>query len=138
MTDFSSDDATRVASVTIRTIKNEMKYDITEFVVQAGKPFELVFENTDFMQHNLVIVTPGSKEKVGLAADRMAADPDGAAKNYVPEMEEVLYATAIINPEEKAVLRFTAPSKPGIYPFICTFPGHWRIMQGIMKVVEAP
>jgi len=138
LTDFSSDDAARVASVTIRTIKNEMKYDVTEFEVQAGKPFELVFENTDFMQHNLVIVTPGSKEKVGLAADRLAADPDGAAKNYVPEMEEVLYATAIINPEEKAVLRFTAPSKPGIYPFICTFPGHWRIMQGIMKVVEAP
>lgn len=134
----SASNSAPVVTVIIKTIENEMKYDVTEFVVQAGKPVELVFENTDFMQHNLVIVTPGSKEKVGLEADRMATDPDGAAKDYVPAMDEVLYATAIINPEEKAVLRFNAPSKAGIYPFICTFPGHWRIMQGIMKVVEAP
>ena len=123
--------------VVIKTIKNEMKYDISEFVVQAGKPVELVFENTDFMQHNLVIVAPGTKEKVGLAADKLAVDPKGAAMNYVPLMDEVLFATAIIDPEEKIVLRFTAPAKAGNYPFICTFPGHWRIMQGIMKVVEA-
>ena len=114
-----------------------MKYDITEFVVEAGKAVELVFENTDFMQHNLVITKKGEKEKVGMAADKLAMDPDGAEKNYVPNMPEVLYATAIINPEEKVVLKFTAPEEPGDYPFICTFPGHWRIMQGVMKVVKA-
>jgi azurin len=113
-----------------------MKYDLTEFVVTAGKPVELVFENTDFMQHNLVITKMGEKEKVGMAADKMAMDPDGAEKNYVPEMPEILFATAIINPEEKVVLKFNAPTVPGDYPFICTFPGHWRIMQGIMKVVK--
>ncbi len=36
---------------------------------------------------------------------------------------------------QRATLRFTAPTEPGEYPFICTFPGHWRIMQGVMKVV---
>tara|TARA_R110000751_G_scaffold8828_15_gene34295 strand:+ start:8704 stop:12210 length:3507 start_codon:yes stop_codon:yes gene_type:complete len=123
--------------INIKTIKNEMKYDITEFVVEAGKAVELVFENTDFMQHNLVITKIGEKEKVGMAADKLAMDPDGAEKNYVPNMPEVLYATTIINPEEKVVLKFTAPEEPGDYPFICTFPGHWRIMQGVMKVVKA-
>ncbi|PXX24595.1 PVC-type heme-binding CxxCH protein [Arenibacter sp. ARW7G5Y1] len=122
--------------INIKTIKNEMKYDLTEFVAVAGKPVEIVFENTDFMQHNLVITKVGEKEKVGMAADKLAMDPDGAQKNYVPEMPEVLYATAIINPEEKVVLKFTAPEEPGDYPFICTFPGHWRIMQGVMKVVQ--
>ncbi|MGB5272434.1 MAG: PVC-type heme-binding CxxCH protein [Flavobacteriaceae bacterium] len=121
--------------INIKTLKNEMKYDITEFVVEAGKPVELIFENTDFMQHNLVIVAKGAKEKVGAAADVLAADPKGAEMDYIPVMPEVLFATAIINPEEKVVLRFTAPSEPGIYPYICTFPGHWRIMQGTMKVV---
>lgn len=121
--------------INIGTIKNEMKYDVTEFVVEAGKPVELIFENTDFMQHNLLILKPGAKELVGLAADKLATDPNGAEKNYVPEIPEVLFATAIINPEEKVVLRFTAPKEPGIYPYICTFPGHWRIMQGVMKVV---
>ncbi len=122
-------------TISIGTIQNEMKYDMTEFVVEAGKPVELIFENTDFMQHNLVIVQPGAKEKVGTAADLLATDPTGADRDYVPEMSEILAATAIVDPEEKVVLRFTAPDRPGNYPFICTFPGHWRIMQGTMKVV---
>ncbi len=123
-------------TITIKTIENEMKYDITEFVVEAGKPVELVFENTDFMQHNLVITKRGEKEKVGMAADKLAMETDGADKNYVPVMPEVLYATAIVDPEKKVVLRFVAPKEPGDYPYICTFPGHWRIMQGNMKVVK--
>ncbi len=123
--------------ITIGTIENEMKYNLTEFVVDAGSQVELVFENTDFMQHNLVITTAGDKEKVGLAADKLAADPAGAEKNYIPEMPEVLFATPLVNPEERFVLRFTAPSEPGMYPYICTFPGHWRIMQGMMKVVAS-
>lgn len=122
--------------ISIKTIENEMKYDISEFVVEAGKAVELVFENTDFMQHNLVITKPGEKEKVGMAADKMAMEADGADKNYVPDMPEVLFATAIVDPEKKIILRFVAPQVPGDYPYICTFPGHWRIMQGIMKVVK--
>ncbi|MEG3658224.1 PVC-type heme-binding CxxCH protein [Arenibacter palladensis] len=135
--DSTSDSSSSALTISIKTIKNEMKYDITEFVVETGKPVELVFENTDFMQHNLVIIKVGEKEKVGMAADKLAMDPNGAEKNYVPEMPEVLFATAIINPEEKVVLKFIAPEEPGNYPFICTFPGHWRIMQGVMKVVKA-
>ena len=133
--ELMSDIDDQATVVHIKTVKNEMKYDISEFVVEAGKPVEVVLENVDFMQHNLVIVAPGQKEKVGAAADKMAADPTGAEKNYIPKMDEVLYATALVNPEEKIVLKFTAPDAPGMYPFICTFPGHWRIMQGVMKVV---
>ncbi|WP_420845224.1 plastocyanin/azurin family copper-binding protein [Maribacter litopenaei] len=50
-------------------------------------------------------------------------------------MSEVLFATALVNPDQTVTLRFKAPSEPGEYPYICTFPGHWRIMQGVMKVV---
>ncbi len=128
-------DYAQAATIIIKTIVNEMKYDVTEFVVEAGKPVELVFENTDFMQHNLVIAKRGEKEKVGMAADKLAMDPKGADLEYVPEMPEVLYATAIVDPDKKVVLRFVAPDEPGDYPYICTFPGHWRIMQGNMKVV---
>ena len=71
-----------------------------------------------------------------MAADKLASDPKGAEKNYVPEMDEVLIATAIINPEEKVVLKFKAASEPGLYPFICTFPRHRKMMQGVMKVVK--
>ncbi|SDD93008.1 putative membrane-bound dehydrogenase domain-containing protein [Pricia antarctica] len=130
-----TDSGEKAKVVLIKTVKNEMKYDVTEFVVQAGQSVELVLENVDFMQHNLVIVQKGAKDKVGAAADKLAADPNGAEQQYVPRMGEVLHATALIDPQQKATLRFTAPTEPGEYPFICTFPGHWRIMQGVMKVV---
>ena len=121
--------------IIIRTIKNEMKYDIPEFTVKAGETIELVFENNDFMQHNLLVLAKGSKELVGAAADKMAQDPNGAELDYIPDMPQVLEATPMVDPEKKAVLRFTVPDEPGEYPYICTFPGHWRIMQGVMKVV---
>ena len=122
--------------ITMKTIQNEMKYDLSEIVVKAGETVTLVFENNDFMQHNLLILAQGSLEKVGAAADKLAQDPNAADRNYIPNMPEVLHATALVNPNEKVVLRFTAPDKPGEYPYVCTFPGHWRIMQGVMKVVK--
>jgi azurin len=133
----SNDLKTKSVVIEISTIENEMKYDVTEFVVEAGKPVELIFENDDFMQHNVVIGQPGAAEKIGTAADKLATDPDGVDKAYVPQIPEVLYATSLVDPQQTAVLRFTAPTRPGLYPYICTFPGHWRIMQGVMKVVAA-
>ena len=123
--------------VMIKTVKNAMKYDISEFVVEAGKPVKIVFENPDFMQHNLVIAQVGSLEIVGAAADKLATDPQGAEKEYVPDIPEVLFSTPLADPEETIELTFVAPDTPGEYPFVCTFPGHWRIMQGTMKVVGA-
>ena len=86
------------------------------------------------MQHNLVIGKPKSLEKIGKAADKMITDPNGATNNYVPEMPEILFATALVNPDQTVRLRFKAPLKPGDYPYICTFPGHWRLMNGVMTV----
>lgn len=125
--------ATKV--IQIQPIANEMRYNLKSFEVVAGESVEVRFKNIDFMQHNLLIIQPGSLAVVGAAADKMAASADGAAKNYVPDVPQVMYATKLVNPDTEAVLRFTAPEKPGDYPFVCTFPGHWRIMNGIMKVV---
>ncbi|GJM29544.1 MAG: hypothetical protein DHS20C17_21790 [Cyclobacteriaceae bacterium] len=121
--------------VDIKVIENEMKYDVEGFEVEAGKEVVIRFRNTDFMQHNLVIADQGSLEVVGEAADQMATSADGAAMNYVPEISQVLHATGLVDPRTEVVLRFTAPEEPGEYPFVCTFPGHWRIMNGVMKVI---
>ncbi len=133
-----TEEASAVAAqvLVIRTIPNEMKYSVTEIEVEAGKPVQLVFQNNDFMQHNLVITQKGEKDAVGKAADQMATDPNGLDKDYVPDLEEVLYYIPIVDPDKSFTLEFTAPEEPGNYPYICTFPGHWRIMQGNMKVVR--
>jgi putative membrane-bound dehydrogenase-like protein len=129
--------ASNATVIRLKVIQNEMKYDLKTFTVEAGKPVEIVFENPDFMQHNLLIVQPGSLEKVGKAADKLAADPKGAERSYVPDIPEVLFSTKLVNPQQTVTLTFTAPSKEGDYPYVCTFPGHWSIMNGVMKVVAA-
>ncbi len=123
--------------IVLKVIPNKMEYDLKQLEVTAGQTVAIILENTDFMQHNLLIVKPGTMETVGAAADKMASDAKGAEKNYIPDIPEVLFSTRLVNPNEKVILTFTAPDKPGDYPYLCTFPGHWRIMNGILKVTSA-
>ncbi|WP_051359665.1 PVC-type heme-binding CxxCH protein [Adhaeribacter aquaticus] len=124
-------------TVTIKVVKDQMQFDKKTFSVKAGQVVELILENTDFMLHNWVLTQMGAMNKVGAAADKMASDPKGSEKNYIPKMPEVLAATELVNPETRTVIRFKAPEKTGDYPYVCTFPGHWRIMNGTMKVEKA-
>lgn len=124
--------------IVIKVVKDVMRFDKTLITVKAGTVVQIVFQNPDQMQHNLVLIKPKTLEKVGAAADKLAADPNGTKLNYVPRIPEVLQATPLLNPGGKFTLTFTVPKTPGNYPFVCTFPGHWRIMQGVMKVTKAP
>ena len=72
--------------------------------------------------------------KVGEASFKMLNDPKAGDKNYVPDLPEVLHVIPVINPKKQHTLHFRAPSTPGDYPYICTFPGHWQAMQGILRV----
>ena len=96
-----------------------------------------MLENPDAMQHNLVIGKPKMMEIIGAAADKLITAKDGAEKNYVPSIAQIIVATPLVNPDQTYRLKFTAPNTPGDYPFVCTFPGHWRIMNGVMKVVKS-
>ena len=113
---------------------NTLKFVQDTLTVQAGQWVELTFENLDVMAHNVVIGQPGSLETIGEAADALASAPNGSALNYIPQVESVIIATSLLDAGEKAVLTFQIPATPGDYPFVCTFPGHWRVMNGILKV----
>ncbi|MBC7890698.1 MAG: hypothetical protein H7Y12_00670 [Sphingobacteriaceae bacterium] len=126
-----------VQRVKLKVLPEKLQFDKKEFSVEAGKPVEITLENPDQMQHNLVVCRPKSLETVGAAADKMITMPNGAYKHYVPEIPQVLAATKLVNPDQTETLVFTAPSEPGLYPFVCTFPGHWRVMNGVMRVVKA-
>ena len=121
----------------LHAVRQQLAYDQTELVAEPGALIEIVFTNDDLMQHNVVISAPGSFEEVGQAADALMQSPQGAEQEYVPDLPAVLAATALVDPGETVRLRFRAPEESGDYPYICTFPGHWRLMNGILKVVEA-
>lgn len=126
--------ATGSTIIKLGVVPHEMKFNKATFTVKAGSQVTIDFENPDFMQHNLVIGQPGTMEIIGNAADDLARDPKGAELNYVPKIDSIIAATRLVDPNGKESIVFTVPNIPGEYPFVCTVPGHWRIMNGIMIV----
>lgn len=124
------------ARIEIKAVKDIMQYDLKLVTVRAGERITLVFDNPDVMQHNLLIIKPGTLDVVGKAADDMLRSADAFDKQYIPEIPEVLHATPLVEPGESFTLEFTAPAEAGDYPYVCTFPGHWRGMNGVLRVVE--
>ena len=124
-----------VETVKIRTYREQMLYDTRYFVVEAGKPVQVVLENDDAMAHNIVFTAPGAFQKVAEAGAPLATAPDGG-KPFVPATKDVLFASDLAQADDTIKLSFTAPKKPGEYDFVCTFPGHFVRMYGVMVVVE--
>ena len=120
--------------VNVSTVPERMLFTNREFRVKAKAPVKLVFENPDVTAHNLVLVQPGAADEVGLAGNEMAKDASGMAKGFIPDNPKILHHTKLLNQGDSETLRFLAPEKPGRYPYICTFPGHWLVMKGEMVV----
>jgi azurin/glucose/arabinose dehydrogenase/lysophospholipase L1-like esterase len=120
--------------IVIQTVPEQMRYDIKSFSVKAGSKVRLWFANPDFMPHNLVIGLPGSIEEIGLAAEALGAQ--GFALGFIPDSESIIAHSKLLNFKESELIEFTAPANPGDYDFVCTFPGHWRLMNGTMKVTQ--
>jgi azurin/glucose/arabinose dehydrogenase len=131
-----------ISTHVVRAVREELRFDVSRLVVEAGKPFEVIFENPDLMPHNLLIVAPGSRQQV---SEAVQADPpttlDSQGRAYVPERDRrVIAATKLLEAGQKETLRLTAPTEEGEYEFVCTFPGHWTLMWGrliVTKDVEA-
>ncbi|HTL56135.1 MAG TPA: plastocyanin/azurin family copper-binding protein [Candidatus Limnocylindrales bacterium] len=119
----------------LHAVYEQMRFDKQLLVVEVGKPVGITLQNDDAMPHNLAILKPGSLEEIGQAAEKMQAEPDAEGRLYVPSSPKVLYATRLVPPAQKVQLTFTAPTEPGEYPFVCTFPGHWRRMVGTLAIV---
>lgn len=84
------------------------------------------------MGHNVVIVKPETELPMFSAKCAPAKEND-----YIPEDDEskelIVAHTKLLGGGESDTVTFTAPA-PGDYPFLCTFPGHFAIMQGVMTV----
>ncbi len=127
--------------VTISCVPERMLFTLDHFVAAPGQPVKLVFTNPDATDHNLAIIQPGTLAEVGMAANEMAKDPRNANSDFLPPDKRhlILHATPMIGPTKPSqvhVLRLSAPTEPGIYPFVCTFPGHWVVMNGDMVVAK--
>ena len=126
-----------VRVVRLEALPEQVAFDLRWFVVEAGTPVQIVFFNPDAMPHNVVIGAPGSLALLGTKGGEMPMPTDPAVKPFVPDVPDVLQATGLVTQGKTERLGFVAPATPGEYVFVCTFPGHWVRMYGVMLVVPS-
>ncbi len=121
------------------TGNDQMQYSTKELTVTAGEKVALTFKHTGAiakmaMGHNVVILKAGTP----VVPFATKASQAGPTADYIPADEEskklIVAHTKLIGGGESDTLNFTAPTEPGDYPYVCTFPGHFVQMQGILKV----
>lgn len=124
-----------VRVIKLDTVFEKMAYDKEVLVARAGKPVEIILENSDLMPHNFVVLQPGSLEEIGLLSEAQAQDPNFAKAGYVPNSAKVIARSTLVPPRETTRISVNVPNQPGVYPYVCTYPGHWRRMYGALYVV---
>jgi len=114
-----------------------MRYDTPRLVVEAGKPFEIIIENRDFMPHNLAVVNPNTRPNIAAQAATMKPeDLDKQGRAYIPKTPDILAATKLLEPGQSQTLKLNAPKTEGDYDYFCTYPGHWEMMWGRLVVTK--
>jgi plastocyanin len=111
-----------------------MQYDPVRFSVKPGSMVTIVFSNVDEMDHNLVIAKKGSRDRIVAAAS--ALGQAGPVRGYIPDMPEILWSIPLLSAGQKDSITFRAPRSTGVYPYVCTFPGHGSMMYGAMYVTN--
>ncbi len=113
--------------------KEEMVFSKDKLTVKAGAKVTLTFKNNSMakgMTHNFVLTKPGKAQ--GVIDASVAAGPD---KGWIADSADIIAKGKLIDAGESQTIEFTAPTEPGDYPYVCTFPGH-ATMKGIMKVTK--
>jgi putative heme-binding domain-containing protein len=113
-----------------------LTYDTREFRAKAGEAIKLTFTNPDVVPHNWVLIQPNTLSVIGAEANKLVADPEALIRHYVPQSSDVICFTDIVDGKQDTTIHFRVPTKPGRYPYLCTFPGHWMVMNGTMIVGE--
>lgn len=115
-----------------------MQFDVKTFEVKAGSKVKIVLKNIGVvpkiaMGHNIVILKKGI---TAIAFGQKALGAGANATNALPDSlkGDVIASTKLLGPGETDSVVMKAPSETGTYEYVCTFPGHFALMRGVMTV----
>jgi azurin len=118
-------------TITLNAVSG-LQYDQVRFRVPPGAHVVVTLNNTDEMAHNLVFTKPGYREEIVNLALNLG--DQGNARGYVPQSDKVIAAIPLLTPDQQQTIEFGVPDREGIYPYVCTYPGHGAVMYGAMYV----
>lgn len=114
---------------------DQMQFNKNELRVKAGQTVRLTLTHSgtmakNAMGHNWVLLEQG----VDLAEFGQKA-ATAMENDYIPESDadNVIAHTELLGGGESDTIEFTAPEK-GEYEFLCSFPGHYSLMNGVLIV----
>ena len=128
---------TKPMEVTIEVTGNDqMKFSVERIEVPAPAKVTIRFRNVGEMPkvamgHNFVLLKQGVNA-LEFASECLSAGAV-AENEFLPEplRSKALAWTKVLGPGEKAT--FVAElSEAGTYPYVCTFPGHFAQMKGVL------
>jgi len=119
--------------ITVRAIEG-LQFDPPRAKIDPGQAVLFRFLNRDpsDQPHNLIIIKPGSLEAIQKVS--MQIDAESISRGYIPEHEGVLASTKLLTADQSEEFIFTAPKEPGVYHYVCTYPGHSMVMYGALYV----
>jgi azurin len=121
-------------AVTLGVISGQLKFSQETISARPGQRVEITLNNTDDMPHNIVIFTRGAMADYEKELFGSLNEPNAQLRGFVPDSPNVIAASRLLNAGESTVVSFDAPTEPGEYPFVCSFPGHWATMRGVLRI----
>ena len=114
-----------------------MKFNLATIEAAPGEALRVELKNVgkmpkQAMAHNFILLQPMSDADL----NALGITASMAAPTYMPkDMSKVIaHTTKMLGPGESETIDFKAPTEPGEYPYICTFPGHFATMRGKLIV----
>ena len=119
------------------TGNDQMKYDKSEIEAKAGQTIAITLKNIgalpkEAMGHNVVVLKPGA-DLIKFAIGGIANKAGGYLPTEAALAAQIVAHTKILGPKEEETIVFKVDAA-GDYPYLCTFPGHFGVMKGVIKV----
>jgi plastocyanin len=120
------------------TMRDGLRFEPARFEAKPGEELLLEIENGDSTDqaHNFLLLRPGTRDTVVQTA--LALADKGPGLEFIPASPDIIVHSRLINAEGSAKVRFTVPDAAGVYPYVCTFPGHGMIMYGALYAGVTP
>ena len=112
---------------------DSMLYDKNVLRAKSGKKIILTLNHTgklpkNIMGHNLVLLKMNVDVNV---FSKLALEFKN--NDYIPLNEDFIAYTKMLGGGESDTISFTI-NEPGEYKYVCTFPGHYQMMQGVLII----